>query len=177
MMIVNINFSAKSAIFSLAIVSTFVCSSRLDATSTDLAQISLSKGIDISKVKIGDIEYGMEMRQVSSKLGNPRTIKVDRNCLGSIDRLSYPGLTLDLQTRSKKKYVTRIDATGVGYGTDRGVKIGDSIEKAITIYGLKSQLSSDRTLFIPSHQYGDLFLVFKHDRRHKITQISIVFEC
>jgi hypothetical protein len=175
---INIHILAKLTIGTIAIVSISPFSQidtfRLDR---DLISQRRSIGIDISKIEIAGIGYGMTEREVLSKLGNPHSTKISSNCLGSIDRLFYPGLRIDLETRNRQKYVTWIEATGTGYATNRGVKIGDSIAKAVKIYDQTANLLLGRILTIRSDRYGDLFLRFEADNLNRITQISIVFEC
>jgi hypothetical protein len=175
---INMHILAKLTIGTIAIVSISLLS-RIDTFSLDLDRISQRRsiGIDISKIEIAGIGYGMTERAVLSKLGSPRSTKISSNCLGSIDQLFYPGLRIDLETRNRQKYVTWIQATGTGYGTNGGIKIGDSIAKAVKIYGPTANLLPGRILTIRSDRYGDLFLRFEADRLNRITQISIAFEC
>jgi hypothetical protein len=143
-------------------------------------QIIAWEGIDLSNVSIGGIKYRMSERQVLRKLGHPRTRKMTRNCLGSIERLYYQGLVLDLEQEGEGKYVTWIEATVPRYGTNRGVKVGDSIEKVVTAYAPVAKLWSDNNttkVTIRDRKYGDLFIVLKSNNRHKIISISVVFEC
>jgi hypothetical protein len=168
------NSYAKLLIILLVVASNFILSSSVKTETIDRHQISSWKGIDLSQVSIGGIKYRISAREVIRKLGNPHTRKITSNCLESIDRLQYPGLVIDLD---EKKYVTSIVATDPRYETDRGVKVGDSVEKAVKVYHLVAHLSSDNTVTIRDCKYGDLFLVFKSNNRHKIVTISIVFEC
>jgi hypothetical protein len=175
---INIHILAKLTIGTIAIIS-IIPLSQIDAFSRDRDRISQHRsiGIDISKIEIAGIRYGMTERAVLRKLGNPRSTKVSSNCLGSIDRLFYPGLRIDLETRNRQKYVTWIQVTGTGYRMNSGVKIGDPIAKAVKIYDPTANLLLGRILTIRSDRYGDLFLRFEADRLNRITQISIVFEC
>jgi hypothetical protein len=84
---------------------------------------------------------------------------------------------IDLEQQGNQKYAIWIDATDPRYGTDRGVKVGDSIAKALKSYDPVANLSIDRTVTVRDRQYGDLFLVFKSNDRQQISMISIVFEC
>lgn len=86
---------------------------------------------------------------------------------------------LDLEQEGEEKYVTWIEATVPRYRTDRGVKVGDSIEKLLTDYAPTAKLWSDdhtTKVTIRDRKYGDLFLVFKsnnrHDRHQSISLIS-----
>jgi hypothetical protein len=143
----------------------------------DMVRIGLDRGIDIDRIAIGGIKYGMEERSVLGKLGTPLNRTNTTNCLGSIERLRYPGLVIDLQSKGQKKYVTRIDAIDPKYTMDRGAKVGDSIEKATKLYAPDAKLSDTNRLIISDIKYGDIFLVFESNSNLKIVKISIVFEC
>jgi hypothetical protein len=169
--------SVKLAIYLLTIINNLILFDRLDLQRTYSADIGFLNQIDISQVKIAGISYGMERQLVLRKLGRPHRIQTSINCMGKIEKLIYPGLTIDLETIDRQKYVTWIQATGINYGTDRQVKIGDSIDKAIATYNPSARLSADRTLTIMSDRYGDLFLIFKSNKHRQIVQMSIAFEC
>ena len=164
----------KLLIFLLIVANNFVPAGMISAKPGNRPQISSGEGIDLARVSIGGIKYKMSERSVLRKLGNPRHRAIKSNCLGSIDRLHYPGLVVDLD---QQKYVTWIAATDPRYGTDRGVKVGDSIEKAVKVYAPMAHLSSNNTITIRDRKYGDLFIVFESNNRHRVTRISIVFEC
>jgi hypothetical protein len=168
----------------LITVSNFISSGLAIAKSFDASspvakrhQMSWRAGLDLSQVAIGGIKYGMSEPEVLRKLGHPRTRATKMNCLGAIDQLHYPGLIIDLEQKGKQKYVTFINATDSHYATERGVKVGDSINRVITAYQPVAQLSPDRTVTINDRQYYDIFLVFKSNNQRKITSISIFFEC
>jgi hypothetical protein len=165
------------AIFLLVFISSSIRATPLYPAPIALSLISQHQGIDLSQVTIGKIEYAMPERKVLQKLGKPSKRIVTANCLGAIDRLYYPGLVIDLETKDRQKYVTRIAATSARYPTNRGVKVGDKIDKAIDIYTPSTKLTSTRTVTIPSAKYGDLFLVFTTNNRNQIVSISIEFEC
>jgi hypothetical protein len=172
------NILVKLTIGTIAIVSISPFS-RIDTfnLNRDLVSQRRSIGIDISKIEVAGIRYGMTKRTVLSKLGNPHSTKISSNCLDSTDQLFYPGLRIDLETRNRQKYVTWIEATGTGYGTNMGVKIGDPIAKAVKIYDPTANLLEGRILTVRSDRYGDLFLRFEADNLNRITHISIAFEC
>jgi hypothetical protein len=170
----------KLSIILLVVAIAFSSSGIVNAEINHRPQIIAWAGIDLSNASIGGIKYRMSERQVLRKLGHPRARKMAINCLGSIERLQYQGLVIDLEQDGEEKYVTWIEVTVPHYRTDRGVKVGDSIERVLTAYAPAAKLWSDNNttkVTIRDRKYGDLFLVFKSNNRHKIVSISVVFEC
>ncbi|KAF3884697.1 MULTISPECIES: hypothetical protein [Nostocales] len=100
-----------------------------------------TKTIRYERIGVGGIRLSMSEAQVRQILGKP--VKVTNGFLGIVGKtrtLQYSGITVDLAEGSQPGNfdVYQIKANGSKYGTPDGVKIGDSQEKLMKIYG-KSQ--------------------------------------
>jgi hypothetical protein len=130
--------------------------------------------IDLNKISIGGIAMGMSERAVTAKLGKPKQRKFERNnaCTGSdLITLIYPGMTINLDTHDRQTHVYSILVTSARYQTNRGVSIGNSIERARKIYPLQFDRYTHQWLSIASKDPN--YLVFSIDKKGQIEEISL----
>jgi hypothetical protein len=164
------------SIFTLVLTATSITSGALNTASDHLPQNHLStrNGIDLNQVAIGSIKLKMNKQAVLKRLGKPQQISQEQLCYGSVQRLIYPGIVVDLEGKGSQKTVTRISTTR--YGTDRGVQVGDSIEKAEQAY-VPFAKREGNILSVPSQQYGDSYLLFDFNKTYRINSISTHIDC
>jgi hypothetical protein len=164
------------SILALLAATTSISSGALSTAPDNPPQTNLSArdGIGLDQVVIGSIKLKMTRRTVLKKLGKPQQISQEQLCYGSVERLTYPGLEVDLEGKGQQKTVTRISTTR--YGTDRGVQVGDSIEKAERAYAPSAKRDGN-ILSVPSQQYKDSRLLFDFDKLYRIYSISTHIDC
>jgi hypothetical protein len=164
------------SIFALLVAATSISSGALSTVPDNLSQTHLlaRDGIDLDRVVIGSIKLKMTKKTVLKKLGKPQQISQEQLCYGSVERLIYPGLEIDLEGTGQQKTVTRISTTR--YGTDRGVQVGDSIEKAEKAYAPSAKRDGN-ILSVPSQKYKDSRLLFDFDKLYRIHSISTYIDC
>jgi hypothetical protein len=166
------------SIFALLVATTSIPSGSLKVASGVLPphQLSARSGIDLDQVSIGGIKLKMTKQAVLQKLGKPRKTGQEQICYGPVIRLTYPGITIDLEEKGQKKYVTRISTSDSRYGTDRGVKVGDSIEKATKAYAPYMQRNGN-ILYVPDQKYADSRLILEFNKVYRIASISTHIDC
>jgi hypothetical protein len=166
------------SIFALLVTTTTISAGVINtANAPNLQpQLTIRGGIDLNQVLIGGIKLKMTEQEVLKKLGKPQEISREQLCYGVVVRLTYPGITVDLEEKGQKKDVTRISTTDRRYGTDRGVKPGDPIEKAEKAYAPYAKRNGN-ILYVSSQKYPDSWLLLDFNKLYRIHSISTHIDC
>ncbi|BAZ54287.1 hypothetical protein NIES4103_69720 (plasmid) [Nostoc sp. NIES-4103] len=156
---------------------------------------SSKKLIDSSKISIGGIKLGMKEKDIIKKLGKPksRTIKYRDFCdfdlyttIWKFDGLEIEGLSTT--NNPSKSEVHQITIYSSYYPTEKGVKVGDNIIKALKAYStllstyeytstlstseLLSKIDTENPLVYANDAYGGLF--FSVNKQRNIREIRLV---
>jgi hypothetical protein len=146
------------------------------------AKLALSQqgSIVLSDTSIRGLKIGMSEREVIKKLGAPKSRKVQPNgCTGTNDIiLKYSNLDLYIlegARRADKSYLTAITTTNSRYGTNKGIRVGDSIDKAGKIYK-KAPASSEkgRYLSLTAPRNNECTLTFSSKNGKAVSEIVLV---
>jgi hypothetical protein len=164
------------------LVSTILISSMAPSTtaadSPQALLIARSEQINFDKISIGGIKYNMAEQIVFNKLGKPQKTEQIKLCYGAVEKLTYPGMTVDIQKIQKQKRVVGIEVTSPNLGIDQVVKVGDSIDKAKKAYASNFfQVDGKENQWFARPKYSEVFLAFAVNKAGKITKISVGVDC
>jgi hypothetical protein len=79
---------------------------------------------------IGGIPLGATVKQVLRQLGQPNRKEMGMNCGFETIALSYPDIEVLFFTDKETPKVFRVETSSPRYRTNKGIRVGDSIEKA-----------------------------------------------
>ena len=156
---------------------------------------SSKKLIDSSKISIGGIKLGMKEKDIIKKLGKPksRTIKYKDFCDFDLYTTTWKFDGLEIQGLSSYNNpsiseVHQITSYSSYYPTEKGVKVGNNIIKALKAYStllstneytstlstseLLSKIDSENRLGYANDAYGGLF--FSTNKQRGIREIRLV---
>jgi hypothetical protein len=142
--------------------------------------LSQQGSIVLSDTSIGGLKIGMSEREVIKKLGVPKSRKIAPNgCTGTNDiSLEYSNLDLYIIEGAKKtdrSYLISITTTNSRYGTNKGIRVGDSIGKAEKVYKkVAATAEKGRYLSLAALKDNECALTFSSENGKTVSEISLV---
>lgn len=135
--------------------------------------------VKFDRIYFNGIKYHMVDRMVFQKLGKPQSSREVQLCYGIVKRLSYPGMTVDLQIDHQGTFVSGIEVTRQNVGIDGVVKVGDPISKAKKAYGSEFFLAKNnqQNQWYARPRYSKLSLGFATNKAGTIAKIEIFADC
>jgi hypothetical protein len=109
-----------------------------------------TSGLPIARVRLGKIRPFMLEKEVRQILGTPKRIENENSpAVGKLRSLFYPDITIRLveDTNKRSFSVYSFSTTSPKYATPDGVRVGDSQDRVIKIYG-KTQDERDKQLIV-----------------------------
>jgi outer membrane protein assembly factor BamE (lipoprotein component of BamABCDE complex) len=174
------NFLLLASLFVFAILSILLT----NISEADSLFLSQAREINIAKVSIGGLKQGMSETQVINIIGFPKSRETYFSECNQVYYISLEYnktlVTLYVDSKTSKGYLSTIKTTDPRYATNKGIKVGDSINKAEKAYSKKaSPLEGKNTRYLAINDLSvACSLTFEADRKGKIKEINIdCFPC
>ena len=132
------------------------------------AMIPYSKELSIDELKLGELKLRMKRDEFVEKFGEPKTKRFEHN--GVEEYLEYE----DFKVVVIDGEVSRISTTSDKYVGPRGLKVGDSTEQMMNIYGEPASRHKEILNYKVGPEYELLHIKVKDE---KVEEISINLAC